>query len=47
MKKYIHDPDLDEYYVPDEDQCALCAEEAVRDGLCLEHFEDGEEKEIT
>lgn len=44
---YIYDQEYDEHYVPDEDQCALCTEEAVRDGLCLGHFEDGEELEIT
>lgn len=46
MGKHIHDPDLNENHVPDEDQCRLCVEEAEIDGLCRAHFDDGEEKEI-
>jgi len=45
MPGYIYDPDLNEHHVPDEDQCELCTSEAVRDGLCLGHWEDGEERE--
>lgn len=44
MSGYIHDQEYDEYYVPDEDQCLLCTDEAVKDGLCLECWEDEENK---
>jgi hypothetical protein len=44
MPKYIHDKELNEYYVPEQLQCEKCSNEAVIDGLCEDCY--GDEKEI-
>jgi hypothetical protein len=34
MSRYIHDKELNEYYVPEQLQCDNCMNEATHDGLC-------------
>lgn len=43
---YIYDPEYDEFYVPDNRQCEKCANEALTEGLCKDHWEEKELEEM-
>jgi len=40
MSGYIYDKEYNEYYVPEQDQCALCVNEAEINNLCISCWED-------
>ena len=44
---YIHDEEYNELYGPDVDQCSECANKAMTEGLCKDHWEEKELEEMA